>query len=139
MNEIKIYSSLWKRLLLFFSCLVFVAIVIFELFVIRDINVYEKAVLIFGLFFFGLGGLYLLTLTIKEKIYHIPFLLINEDGLIINKLKKQKILFKQVKSFSLINVSGAKQIGVHYKSSVEYRKYKKSNRIKRQILNMNNL
>ena len=120
MEEIKIYHSLWRMLLMGIGGLAFAVMIISILHSPRAGNVIIGYI---GIVFFGLGGLALIYWALKERLTGRPFLTITDEGIIYNGGWKQyEIRFAEVKSFVLLGGRRSKIIGIHYKKGVERQK-----------------
>ena len=93
MEEIKINHSFWKTLLLAIGCLEVFAMMIH---MTEDLSTYTIQGLLFiflCISAFGLGGLYLLSVMIKERLLHQPFIRISQNVLlIVNRLLRKKVI-----------------------------------------------
>ena len=99
MEEIKIYHSLWRMLLMGIGGLAFAVMIILILRSLRPGNVIIGYA---GIVFFGLGGLALIFWALKEKLSGRPFLTITDEVMIYNGGWKQyEIRFADVNSFVL--------------------------------------
>ena len=113
MEEIRIYHSLWKNGLLILVCFAFAGLGVHSLIVHP-----EKSGIVFwlGLLFFGLGGLFMLWLILRERITDKPYYVVTDESVIMNSgLKAWEIRFADVKSFFLMG----KMIGIRYKKDIE--------------------
>ena len=54
--------------------------------------------------FFGLGGLYMLYGTLKERLTGKPFLTITDEAVIMDGMKQAVIRFADVKSFNVVKM-----------------------------------
>jgi hypothetical protein len=135
MEEIKIYHSFWRMLLMGIGGLLFAVMIILILRSPRPGNVIIGYI---GIVFFGLGGLALIYWALKERLTGRPFLTINEEGIICNGGWKQyEIHFADVDSFVLLGGRQNKIIGIHFKKSVEHQKMEDANIIGRLVRKLN--
>ena len=72
MEEIRIYHTQWKMWVLILECIAFVAM---GCFLLQDNDINRVFVWI-GISFFGICGLFILYLLIREKTANIPYYLI---------------------------------------------------------------
>jgi hypothetical protein len=129
MEEIKIYHSLWRMLLMGIGGLAFAVMIISILHSPRAGNVIIGYI---GIVFFGLGGLALIYWALKERLTGRPFLTITDEGIVCNGGWKQyEIRFADVNSFVLLGGRQNKIIGIHYKKGVEHQKMENANLIGR--------
>ena len=91
MEEIKVYSSIWRKEL-------FIGILCIACAV--TIVIYDASKLLVMLFF-GLTGLYALFDLFRERLTHRPYLTITDENIIINRKysKENTIRFDEIKSF----------------------------------------
>ena len=109
MEEIKIYHSVWRMLLISISCLAFAAIAVMMLHSPQT----NHMIAWIGVVFFGLGGLSLLYWLLKERLTGQPFLTITDEGVIYSGgWKRYEIRFADVNSFSLLGGRQNKIIGI---------------------------
>ena len=118
-EEIKIYRSVWRNVLLILCCLAFAA---GSVLILLDGN--EKPLMVIiaawiGILFFGLGGLFVAYLVLKEQLTRTPYLVITDEKVIMNAGKPWEASFADVEIFFLIRVSTARMIGVKYKKNIE--------------------
>ncbi|MBR6121046.1 MAG: hypothetical protein IKQ05_01480 [Prevotella sp.] len=129
MEEIKIYHSLWRMLLMGIGGLAFAVMIFLILRSPRPGNVIIGYI---GIIFFGLGGLALIYWALKERLTGRPFLTITDEGIIYNGGWKQyEIRFADVNSFVLLGGRQNKFIGIRFKEGVERRKMEDANIIGR--------
>jgi len=123
MEEIRIYRIVWKNLLAVIVCLVFTAISFIRLCQGKD----NTGVVAVGLFF-GLGGLFLLYLTLKVRLR--PYLTVTDKCLIQSRtdrfLPDHTILFAEVDHFELtpfnILLPLERDLKVYYKKDKDQQK-----------------
>ena len=118
-EEIKIYRSVWRNALLILCCLAFAA---GSVLILLDGN--EKPLMVIiaawiGILFFGMGGLFVAYLVLKELLTRTPYLVITDEKVIMNGEKLWEASFADVEIFFLIRVSTARMIGVKYKKNIE--------------------
>lgn len=116
MEEIRINLSLWKNTPLILICFVFAALGI------RTLAVHPEKMgfwLWLGLLLFGLGGLFMLWLILKERITGKPYYLVTDESVTMNSgLKAWEVRFADVERFFL----AGKMIGIVYKNDREIQK-----------------
>ncbi|MBQ6726469.1 MAG: hypothetical protein IJQ89_07810 [Bacteroidales bacterium] len=138
METIRVYHSLWKNGLLVAVCFGFTAVDIFLINAGKNGIVAWLAILVFGI-----GGLFMLWLMLKERITHTPYYIITDDCIIMNSgFKTIKVHFADVERFFLTKVgtvAGAKTklIGIQYKKNVELQKYKDAHMAGRAVRHFN--
>lgn len=135
MEEIRIYHSPWRILLIVLGCFVFVALSIFMLNNIK--NVFYVLVAWLGIAFFGFGGLYLLYSLFMERLINKPFLTITDTCIISQGLKQTIINFADVKLFQVVKMGDHKFVAIHYKSDVEQQKMNEAGSVGRSIRSLN--
>ncbi len=97
MEEIKIYHSLWRMLLLFLGSILFVCGGIYILHMHK--NVYHLVVGWVSILFFGCCGIVLLWSFLKERLFDQPHLTINDEGISYRGMKTWHVRFADVASF----------------------------------------
>jgi len=132
MEEIKVYHSLRKKAMLLIVCVVFVVAAIFLL--NQGGNQFIAWICIL---FFGIGGLFIASLVIKEKITGKPYLLITDKSVVMNSLKDWEIAFSDVEYFKLIGEMNSMMIGIKYKDNIERKKTEEAEKIISLIREMN--
>ena len=119
-EEIRIYHSVWRMLLLSIGSLAFAFMGCVMTCSPRIGNVIMGWI---GVVFFGLGGLGLLYWLLKERLTGQPYLTITEKSVIYNGgWKRFEIRFADVNSFVLLGGKRNKMIGIRYKEGVEWQK-----------------
>jgi len=88
-----------------------------------------------GVLFFGLGGLMLLYLAIKEFLMRKPYLTITEKSVIARSLTTKEYLLEDVDYFKYLKAW--KLIGIHYKKGAGRKKMKEASIIGRFVRKMN--
>ena len=136
-EEIKIYRSVWRNALLILCCLAFAA---GSVLILLDGNEKPWMVIIaawIGILFFGLGGLFVAYLVLKEQLTRIPYLVITDEKVIMNGEKPWEASFADVEIFFLTRVSTAWMIGVKYKKSIEDRRLDNASQLGRAVRHFN--
>jgi hypothetical protein len=87
--------------------------------------------------FFGLGGLYMLYGTLKERLTGKPFLTITDEAVIMEGMKQAVIRFADVESFNVVKMGKQEFVAVHYKPGVELKKMDEANGLDRSIRKLN--
>lgn len=119
-EEIRIYHSVWRMLLLSIGSLAFAILGFLMTCSPRAGHVIMGWI---GVVFFGLGGLGLLYWLLKERLTGQPYLTITEKSVIYNGgWKRFEIRFSDVNSFVLLGGKRNKMIGIRYKEGVEWQK-----------------
>lgn len=135
MEEIRVYHSLWKNGLVVAMCFGFVA------FGIKGLVEFPDKGSIFAwlcILFFGLGGLFMLWLMLKERITHTPYYIITDESIISNSgLKTIEIRFVYVERFFLTSAAKTDMIGIQYKKDVEFRKFEDAGNVGRAVCRFN--
>lgn len=90
-----------------------------------------------GVVFFGLGGLYMLYVTLKERLTGKPFLTITDEAIICEGMKQTVIRFADVKSFNVVKMRNQEFVAIHYKPVVERQKMDKANVLDRSVRKLN--
>ena len=135
MEEIRIYHSPWRMLLLIVASLAF-AVAGFSM-AIHSTKGFHIVVGWIGVVFFGLGGLYMLYGTLKERLKGRPFLTITDEAVITEGMKRTVIRFADVKSFNIVKMGRQEFVAVRYKPGVEQQKLDESNVLDRSIRQLN--
>ena len=120
MEEIKIYQSPWRVLLLTLCSILMTAASVFIIHFHR--NMFEWVIGWVGTVFFGICCLAWLYSMLKERLMHKPFLTITSDCLICQAPRKMVVNFADVESFSVGKVRDSSFIAIHYKPNVERQK-----------------
>ena len=137
MQTISVYHSIWKGGLLVASCLVLAT------FGIYDIDSSGGGIISWlCALFFGIGGLFMLGLMLKERITKTPYYLITDDSITFNgSLKACEIRFADVERFYLTNVGTTRgktqMIGIQYKKDVEFQKFENADKAGRSVRRFN--
>ena len=74
MEEIKIYHSIWKNLMLVAICLAFVVLGVLQLLDGRNSFLIWASTL-----FFGIGGLFMLYIILRQRITNKPYYVITDE------------------------------------------------------------
>lgn len=131
MEEIRIYHSLWKTGLVILICFTFAALGIHSL-----VTHPEKSgfVIWLGILFFGLGGIFMLWLILRERITDKPYYLVTEKSVIMySGLKAWEVRFDDVESFFLVG----KMIGIRYRKDKEIQKMEDASGLGRIVRRFN--
>lgn len=135
METIRIYHSTWRMLLL---AIVSLAMAVGGyLMAIHSPKGFDIVVGWIGVLFFGLGGLYMLYGTLKERLTGKPFLTITDEAVIMEGMKQAVIRFADVKSFNVVKMGKQEFVAVHYKPGVELKKMDEANGLDRSIRKLN--
>ena len=133
MEEIRIYHSIWKNIVMMAMSFVFAALGGFLL-----LHGNHSFIIWVGILFFGIGGLYVLFLILRERINNKPYYIITDECVIMDSgMKKWEVRFSDVEEFYLINVMSSKQIGIRYKKEIEFQKMNDASSAGRTIRKMN--
>lgn len=135
METVRIYHSMWRMLLLALASLTF-AVAGF-LMAIHSPKGFHIVVGWIGVVFFGLGGLYMLYGTLKERLTGKPFLTITDEAVIMDGMKHAVIRFADVESFNVVKMGKQEFVAVHYKPGVELKKMDEANGLDRSIRKLN--
>ena len=133
MNEIRIYHSVWKNAITIIGCLAFAGLGLFVGLRQGDI----PWIVWMAIVSFGLGGLFMACLVVKEKITHRPFLIITDEYVRMNSGKGYDIRYADVDAFFMTRVWSAKMIGVTYKKEIETRKMEEAKEVGRTVRRFN--
>ena len=135
MEEIRIYHSIWRMLLMGLVGLVFAALCVA---ILRSPRPGNEILGWISIVFFGLGGLALLYWALKEKLTGQPFLTITDESIVYSGGWKQYVIhFADVDSFVLLGGRQNKIIGIHYKMRVERQKMEDASFIGRLVRKFN--
>ena len=135
MEEIRIYHSPWRMLLLALGSLAFVALSVLML--NHPKNGFHVLVAWSGIVFFGLCGLYMLYATFKERLTGKPFLTITDTCIINQSLKQTVINFTDVESFEVVKMKDHKFVAIHYKPNMEQQKMDGAGTVDRSFRSLN--
>lgn len=135
METVRIYHSTWRMLLL---AIVSLAMAVGGyLMAIHSPKGFDIVVGWIGVVFFGLGGLYMLYGTLKERLTGKPFLTITDEAVIMEGMKQAVIRFADVESFNVVKMEKQEFVAVHYKPGVELKKMDEANGLDRSIRKLN--
>lgn len=135
METIKIYHSPWRMLLLVLASF---AIAVAGFFMtIHSPKGFHIVVGWISVVFFGLGGLYMLYGTLKERLTGKPFLTITDEAIICEGMKQTVIRFADVKSFNVVKMRNQEFVAIHYKPDVERQKMDEANVLDRSVRKLN--
>ena len=135
MEEIRVYHSPWRILLMALGCFVFIAFSIFML--NNPKSVFSVIVAWIGIAFFGLASLSILYSLFMERLMNKPFLTITDTSIISQGIKQTIINFADVKSFQVVKMGDQKFVAIHYKTDVEQQKMNEASSIGRIIRFLN--
>ena len=135
METVRIYHSSWRMLLLVLTSLAF-AVAGF-LMAIHSTKGFHIVVGWIGVAFFGLGGLYMLYASLKERLTGKPFLTVTDEAVIMEGMKQAVIRFADVELFNVVKVGRQEFVAVHYKPSVERQKLDEANAPRRSVRQLN--
>ena len=135
METVRIYHSTWRMLLL---AIVSLAMAVGGyLMAIHSPKGFHIVVGWIGVVFFGLGGLYMLYGTLKERLTGKPFLTITDEAVIMDGMKHAVIRFADVESFNVVKMGRQEFVAVHYKPGIERQQLDEANVIDRSIRKLN--
>jgi len=138
MNEVHIYHSIWRTLLLTLgSCMfVYIGVMMFN-----DPFFSHKLIGIIGMLFFAIAMLIIPYQTIKERLTHQPYMIITDKCVIVNGFKSFVVDFADVESFEIVRIAmrNSKQqfISIHYKPNVEMQKMEEASFFGRMLRKLN--
>lgn len=117
MKEIKIYSSLWRMMLLILACLLFVFAGIFILHMHR--NMFHLVVGWVSILVFGCFGIILLFSFLKERLFGQAHLTINDEELTYRRFRTIHVRFADVASFEVREIGDNEFVAINYRPDVE--------------------
>ena len=117
MEEVKIYSSLWRMMLLILACLLFVFAGIFILHMHR--NMFHLVVGWGTILVFGCFGIILLFSFLKERLFDQAHLTINDEELTYRRFRTIHVRFADIASFEVREIGDNEFIAINYKPDVE--------------------
>ena len=124
MNEIKVYHSVWKMAIYIVGCFLFAEGGWYMIGHPRNnLDIFMGWL---GVLFFGLGGLMLLYLAVKEFLLRNPYLTITDKSVIARSLTTKEYLLEDIDYFEYQRA--LKLIGIHYKKGIGRRKMKEARR-----------
>jgi len=132
MEEIRVYHSYWSSIFLILGSILFVFLGVWMLRRGEHLLIAWLSIV-----FFGLCGLAIIKMVLKEWISGRPYLLISDKKVIVNGYPSFEIKFEDVASFYLWKQRSVTFVSVRYKKGVMVRKLKESNLFARIILKMN--
>lgn len=135
MEEIRIYHSPWRMLLLALGSLALVALSVLML--NHPKNGFHVFVAWIGIAFFGLCGLYILYATFKERLTGKPFLTITDTCIISQGVKQTVINYADVESFEVVKMKDQKFVAIHYKPNMELKKMDDAGTVGRSVRSLN--
>ena len=135
MEEIKIYHSPWRMLLLALASLAFAVAGFFM--TIHSPKGFHIIVGWISVVFFGLGGFYRLYGTLNERLTGKPFLTITDEAVIMDGMKHAVIRFADVESFNVAKMGRQEFVAVHFKADIERQQLDEANVIDRSIRKLN--
>ena len=117
MEDIKIYSSLWRMMLLILACLLFVFAGIFILHMHR--NVFHLVVGWGSILVFGCFGIIFIFSFLKERLFGQAHLTINDEELTYRRFRTIHVCFADIASFEVREIGDNEFIAINYKPDVE--------------------
>jgi hypothetical protein len=125
MQEIKIYHSVWRTLLLTLGCAAFVAMAFMMIAhpsSSRWNPIFLQVVGVIGILFFGFGLIVIPSMMIRERITGQAYITISDKSFVVRGSKAFIANFSDVEAFEIIEIGKQKFISVHYKPNVEIQK-----------------
>ena len=135
MKEIKIYSSLWRMMLLILACLLFVFAGIFILHMHR--NMFHLVVGWGTILVFGCFGIVLLFSFLKERLFDQAHLTINDEELTYRRFRTIHVRFADVASFEVREIGDNEFVAINYKPDVERQMMQDASIFDRLLRSMN--
>ena len=117
MKDIKIYSSLWRMMLLILGSILFVLAGIFILHMHR--NVFHLVVGWVTILVFGCFGIIFLFSFLKERLFGQAHLTINDEELTYRRFRAIHVRFADVASFEVREIGDNEFVAINYKPGVE--------------------
>ena len=136
MQEIKIYHSVWRTLLLLLCGAAFTYASVMILMDSRT-NFFMNIIAVMGVVFFGLGSLFMLIMVVRERLAHQPFMTITDKSVIVRGTQAFVVNFSDVQSFKMIHVGSQKFVAIHYKPNVEVQKMEDASFLGRMVRRIN--
>ena len=136
MQEIRIYHSLWRTLLLVLCAAAFTYAGVTMLIDPR-VNLFMKLIAVIGVVFFGLGSLLMLFILIRERLAHQAFMTITDKCVIVRGAQAFVVNFSDVEAFEMIHVGSQKFVAIHYKPNVEVQKMEDASFLGRMTRRLN--
>ena len=118
MKDIKIYSSLWRMMLLFLESLLFVLAGIFILHMHK--NMFHLVVGWVSILAFGCCSIIFLFSFLKERLFGQAHLTINDEELPYRRFRTIHVRFADVASFEVKELGDNEFIAINYKPDVEW-------------------
>lgn len=115
MNEIRIYHTPWRLLLLIAGCIVFI---------ILSVGLIQGSYQWLGyatILFFGICGLYLLTAAVREFVCRRPYITITEESIILQRWTTAVVNLADIQSFKVAQTGNQKFVAVIYTPKAERR------------------
>lgn len=142
-EEIRIYRSVWKNILLSLASFALVALGVLILLDERqdDLITFVVAWVCIPLCF--MAGLIIAYKVLKERLSQTPFLVITGKKVVMNNNGTREILFADVESFFLADMQIPKSvenityIGISYKEDVELQHWNNAKRLERVVRKFN--
>ncbi len=117
MKEVKIYSSLWRMILLILASILFVLGGIFILHMHR--NMFHLVVGWVSILFFGCCGIIFLFSFLKERLFDQPHLTITDEELTYRRFRTIHVRFADVASFEVREIGDNEFVAINYRPDVE--------------------
>ena len=136
MQEIRIYHSIWRTLLLVLCGAAFTYASVTILMDPRT-SFFMNIIAVIGVVFFGLGSLFMLFMVVKERLAHQAFMTITDKGVVVRGTKAFVVNFSDVESFEMVHVGSQKFVAIHYKPNVEIQKMEDASFLGRMTRRLN--
>lgn len=136
-EDIKIYRSVWRNVLLILCSFAFTAVGVL---ILLDGNEKPLKVVIAAwtlILLFGLGGLFIAYIVLKELLSRTPYLVITDEKVIMNGMKPWEASFADVEMFFPTRVSTAWMIGIKYKTDIEDQRLDNASLLGHAVRNIN--
>lgn len=131
MEEIRVYLSPWKNAPVILICFAFAALGLHTLILHPEKS---GLWLWLGLLFFGLGGIFMLWLILRERITGKPYYVVTDESVTMNSgLKAWEVRFDDVDRFFLVG----KMIGIRYRKDREIQKMEDASGLGRLVRRFN--
>lgn len=135
MEELKIYHSVWRDLLILLGGLILCALMVFL--ICHPKNIFHLIIGWVGVVFTGLGCIIILFDRVIRLISGQPFMKITDKEIIFYGMGQTVIKFDDVESFSVAETNNQNYIVIHYKPHVERSKMDKAGKFSRFIRSVN--
>lgn len=141
-EEIRIYRSVWKNVLLVLCCLALTAVSVLILFAENKKPGLDIVAWI-GIPLYFLGGLIIAYKVLKERLSHTPFLVITDKKVVMNNNGTSEISFADVDAFFLTQmqirraVEDITFIGIRYKEDIELQRWNNAKQVGRIVRKYN--